>query len=87
MACTLQSVRVGRTFDSDYPGNAKALSDDRSLSMIAVIEQVEELKVPPEVARPKSVMLAYKLCKYRDKLMSFIDGSRGQYRFFFSHRD
>lgn len=80
MACTLQSVRIGRTFDCDYPGNEKALSDDRSLSMIAVVEQVEELKVPPEAACPKSVMLAYKLYKYRDKLMSLIDGSRGQYR-------
>ncbi|KAL4003359.1 hypothetical protein ACH3XW_7290 [Acanthocheilonema viteae] len=80
MACTLQSLRIGRTFDSDYPQNQKALSDDTSLS-IAVIGQVDELKITPEETCPKkSVMLAYKLYKYRDKLVSLIDGSRGQYR-------
>ncbi|CAG9537646.1 unnamed protein product [Cercopithifilaria johnstoni] len=84
MACTLQSLRIGRTFDSDYPRNQGALSNDTSLSMIAVMGQVDELKVTPEVTCPKkSVMLAYKLYKYRDKLMSLIDGSRGQYRYDF----
>ncbi|VDM93098.1 unnamed protein product [Onchocerca ochengi] len=84
MACTLKSLRIGRIFDSDYPRIQKTvLSDDNtSLSTIAVIGQVDELKVIPETVCPKkSVMLAYKIYKYRDKLMSLIDGSRGQYRF------
>lgn len=81
MACTLQSLRIGRTFDSDYPRNQKALTDDTNLSTIAVTGQVDELKVTPEATcTRKSVMLAYKLYKYRDKLMNLIDGSRGQYR-------
>uniref|UniRef100_A0A0R3S746 DUF2577 domain-containing protein n=1 Tax=Elaeophora elaphi TaxID=1147741 RepID=A0A0R3S746_9BILA len=87
MACTLQSLRIGRTFDSDHQQNQKTLSsDDTSLSTIAVIGQVDELKVTPEASiHPKtSVMLTYKLYKYRDKLVSLIDGSRGQYRIFHS---
>uniref|UniRef100_A0A915Q1B3 Uncharacterized protein n=1 Tax=Setaria digitata TaxID=48799 RepID=A0A915Q1B3_9BILA len=81
MACTLQSLRIGRTFDCDYPGNQKVLPDDTTISTVAVIGQVDELKVVPEAVHPKkSVILAYKLYKYRDKLVSLIDGSRGQYR-------
>ncbi|EJD73939.1 hypothetical protein LOAG_18676 [Loa loa] len=83
MACTLQSLRIGRTFDCDYSRNQKVLSDDTSLSTITGIGQVDELKVTPEaVCSKKSVMLAYKLYKYRDKLMSVIDASRGQYRMY-----
>ncbi|EJW70225.1 hypothetical protein WUBG_18865, partial [Wuchereria bancrofti] len=81
MACTLQSLRIGRTFDCDYPQNQKALADDTSQSTIPVNGQVDELMITPEaVYSKKSVMLTYKFYKYRDKLMSLIDGSKGQYR-------
>lgn len=73
MACTLQSLRIGRSFDVDY--SQKSKSNGTALSA------VEELKATPELKRPKgSVLMIYKLYKYRDKLVSLIDGSRGHYR-------
>ncbi|VDK58532.1 unnamed protein product [Gongylonema pulchrum] len=73
MACTLQSLRIGRRFDAIGPVEETPID--------ATLFNVQELKATAELMCPKkSALLAYRLYKCRDKLVSFIDGSKGQYR-------